>query len=285
MFSSIPSSDIVRLTRQVTTVQGQADLLWEQNSEMRHRLGMGPNDSVDLQEMRERREQEERRLKEQNVALSLEVERLKEEKIALRKKIVDQALALSAAADNKPSSSVSAQQQQGPSEVSELRQRVSELKDLLHSEQQRKEACQKEIVRLSKELHSSCEGSRQHTATVKQYRTDEPDGLEEEEKRGLVLQLAEVKAQNAELHTRLNSMEQQRRTMTKNLEHKTTENESLQKQLQALHSSSSTTTTPQHIKEASIASTPLHIASTATSMPLHLLLHIPGDALLLLHQK
>lgn len=222
---------------------------------------MGPSDSVDLQELRERKEQEERRLREHNVALSLEVERLKEEKIALRKKIVDQALALSAVADKKPadkksSSSVSPQQQR-PSDVSELRHRVSQLEDLLHSEQQRKEACQKEIARLSRELHSRGEDSKQHR--VRQGGTEATDGQAEEEKRGLMSQLAEVRAQKAELHNRLRSMEEQKRSMARELEQKTAENESL------------------HIKGASMTSTPLHIASTATSTPLHLLLHMPGD--------
>lgn len=215
------------------------------------------------------------------MTLALEVERLKEEKTALRKKIVDQALALSAAADKKPSPSGPCQQL-GSSDMSELRHRVSQLEHLLQSERQGKVACEKEIARLSRELHSSREESRQRVIRARRSGAESTDGPEDEEKRTLVSQVMELRAQNADLQVKLNSVEEETRGMARELEQKVAESKTLQKRLQTATSQHTTTPsmmTAQHGKEGSVTSTPLHIASTTSSTPLlQLLLPSAGDS-------
>ena len=210
--------------------QGQVDLLMEQNSALRLKLGLGPNDTVSLQELREKREQDEKRLREQNTELSLEVERLKSEKTALRKKIVDQALALSISADRKSSTS-------GPPQdmLSELMTQKAQLESRLEMEKQRTLACEKEIRRLNQELQTRLKTGN-----------DSTDGVAVDDRARLLSQLTEVKSNNARLLTKIKNTEEQKKSLEAELEAKSAENVSLRDQLHTARAA--TLTTPHHVR-------------------------------------
>ena len=220
-------------------LQGQADLLMEQNDALRQQLGMGPNDSVDLRGLREKREQEGKRLREHNTALLAEVEKLNNEKTALRKKIVDQALALSVSVDKR--STVDSSVRQGHCDVSELKSKISQLESRLESEQQRKAACEKEIVRLNSQLQAK---------EVKQQ--IDTEATDAHDKGALSSQLAEARSQN--LHSKLRDMEEQKRCLEAELRQRSAENVTLQNQLRSAPATKSSGLTPLHVSGSSLSS-------------------------------
>ena len=243
-------SDIAKLSHEVTVLQGQTDLLMEQNSALRLKLGLGPNDTVSLQELREKREQDEKRLRKQNTELSLEVERLKNEKTALRKKIVDQALALSISADRKSSSSDPPQNL-----LSELMSQKSQLESCLELEKQRKLACEKEVARLNQELQDR---HKQHTNTSATRGNDSTDGSAVDDKARLLSQLSELKSNNARLHAKVKTMEGQKKSLEAKLELKSAETVSLRDQLDTARiTNPPSLSTPHH-----------HVRGTSTTLPL-----------------
>ena len=44
-------SEIAKMIQQINLLQSQTDVLYEQNEALRMRLGMGPNESLDLEEV------------------------------------------------------------------------------------------------------------------------------------------------------------------------------------------------------------------------------------------
>ena len=78
LFSSSSSSsvlfrDIIDLTQQVNRLDQLLNQLSEQNEVLRTRLGLGPEEEVNVGEVRERRERERERMREENRLLQREV--------------------------------------------------------------------------------------------------------------------------------------------------------------------------------------------------------------------
>lgn len=109
VFAQFLFSEIAQLIQQVNQLQSQSDTLYDQNEALRLRLGMGPDEIVDLKEVctficgviymymfivinkiRNRKEKEIESLKEDNRTLVMKIEKLEEEKLTLKRKLVDQ---------------------------------------------------------------------------------------------------------------------------------------------------------------------------------------------------
>ena len=71
--SSFLFRDIIDLTQQVNRLDLLLNQLSEQNEVLRSRLGLGPEEQVDLGEVREKRERERERMREENRLLQREV--------------------------------------------------------------------------------------------------------------------------------------------------------------------------------------------------------------------
>lgn len=138
------------------------------------------------------------------------------------------------------------------SEVVQLREKVADLQELVSTERRRKESCQGEIERLSRQVHVAEDKASHWEEAARELRspkhrqrrkgsrddssditvgTDDvaiSDGVIE-----LRVQMAELKGRNSELHNRVVSLEHERQVLTKGLDEKNIVIEALQKELVA----------------------------------------------------
>eukprot|EP01135_Chromosphaera_perkinsii_P004075 Nk52_evm6s268 gene=Nk52_evmTU6s268 len=89
---AIRDSDIASLTKTVNKLESDLQDLFEENEELRRRLGMDPHTPVDVSELRYRKNVELEQLRSVNRVLEKDVEKLEEERIKLKSQMRLQAM-------------------------------------------------------------------------------------------------------------------------------------------------------------------------------------------------
>ena len=173
-------------------------------------------------------------------------------------------------------------------EVVQLREKVTYLEEQVSTERRRKESCQGEIERLSRQLRlAECKPNHWeeaaqdiHTPKHQRQRKGSKDGSSSVsvDAEGIVgdgaievhVQMAELRGRNSELHSRVVSLEHERQVMSKTLDERNIVIEALQKELVASKISLVSTKSGQRIgSQPTISSRFSVLSPSQVSSPQH----------------